>query len=337
MKINCHAALQPKAALVPFAYEPSPLADHDVEIAISHSGICHSDLHLIDNNWNSSSYPLVPGHEIIGTVADVGRGVTHLRVGQRVGVGWQRSACLTCEYCLGRGENLCRAQQATCVGHHGGFAERIRTDGRFAFAIPDGLDAAATAPLLCGGATVYAPLKRHGIDGTRSVGVIGIGGLGHIAVLFLRALGCEITAFSSSADKRDETLRMGAHHFVCSTDSRAIRTRADTLDFLLSTVHARLDWITYLQTLKPNGTLCLVGSPPGVLQIPAVQLVTGQRSICGSDIADRATIVEMLGFAARQRIAPEVQLMPLSEVNAAIDRLRKNQVRYRMVLTLTRS
>jgi uncharacterized zinc-type alcohol dehydrogenase-like protein len=250
-----------------------------------------------------------------------------------VGVGWQRSACFQCEYCLTRRENLCAAQTATCVGHHGGMAERIRTDGRFVFALPEGLESASAAPLLCGGVTVYAPLRRYRIDATHSVGVIGIGGLGHIAISFLRAFGCEVTAFSSSSEKRDEALAMGAHHFVCSTDSREVLRRKDTLHFLLSTVHVRLDWISYLQALRPDGILCLVGSPPGVLQIPPVQLLTGQRSICGSDIGDRATIVEMLRFAARHRVAPRVQLAPLSEVNAAIGRVRNNQARYRMVLT----
>ncbi len=326
------AATTAKSALEPFSYEPSELGAEGVEIAVSHCGICHSDLHLIDNGWNISTYPFVPGHEIVGRVTAVGSAVTHLAVGQRVGVGWQRSACLACELCLDRHDNLCPTQTATCVGHHGGFADRLRTDARYAFALPDGLDGAAAAPLLCGGATVFSPRRRHHVDATQSVGVIGIGGLGHIALLMLRAFGCEVTAFSSSASKRDEAIAMGAHDFVPSTEARELRKHAGRFHLLLSTVHVRLDWITFLKTLRPNGTLCLLGSPPGVMQIPAGSLFQGQKSITASEIGDRATIGEMLRFAARHRIAPVIERRPLAEVNAAIERVRKNEVRYRMVL-----
>jgi alcohol/geraniol dehydrogenase (NADP+) len=328
------AATVARAPLQPFSYEPADLGPDAVEIAVSHCGICHSDLHLIDDGWKMSKYPFVPGHEIVGRVTAVGSSVAHLAVGQRVGVGWQRSACLACELCLDRQDNLCAKQTATCVGHHGGFADRLRTDGRYAFPIPDDLDGAAAAPLLCGGATVFAPLRRYGVDATQSVGVIGIGGLGHIALLMLRAFGCEVTAFSSSASKRDEALAMGAHHFVPSTEARELHKLAGRFHLILSTVHARLDWITFLKTLRPNGTLCLLGSPPGVLQIPAAALFQGQKSISASEIGDRATVGEMLRFAAKHRIAPVIERTPLAEVNAAIERVRKNEVRYRMVLDI---
>jgi len=326
------AATVARGPLSPFTWEPRELAPFEVEIAISHCGICHSDLHLIDNGWNSSTYPFVPGHEIVGHVTAVGSAAGHLAVGQRVGVGWQRSACMTCELCLDRQDNLCPHQTATCVGHHGGFAARIRTDGRYAFAIPDELESAVAAPLLCGGATVYAPLRRYGVDATSSVGVIGIGGLGHIALLMLRAFGAEITALSSSESKRDEALAMGAHHFVSSRDARELHKQAGRFHLLLSTVHARLDWITLIKTLRPNGTLCLVGSPPGVMAIHAAALFQGQKTISASEIGDRATIAEMLRFSARHRIAPVVERMPLAEVNTAIERVRRNEARYRMVL-----
>lgn len=332
MKIHAQAARAAKSALSPFDYEAADLGPNDVEIAIAFCGICHSDLHLIDDDWHLSSYPLVPGHEIVGRVEAIGPSVSHLAVGQSVGVGWQRSACLSCSICLAGNENLCSRQTAICVGHHGGMADRIRTDGRFVFALPDGLDPAATAPLFCGGATVFSPLRRFHVDATSSVGVIGIGGLGHIALLFLRALGAEITALSSTPDKRAEAIAMGAHHFASSTDAREIRKHAGRFDLLLSTVNARLDWITLMGTLRPNGVLCLVGSPPGLVAIPAAVLFAGQRSITASEIGSRATIVEMLAFAGRHRIAPRIELAALGDVNAALDRLRKNQVRYRMVL-----
>jgi uncharacterized zinc-type alcohol dehydrogenase-like protein len=331
MTIGAFAAPAVKEALVPYAYDPAPLRPGDIEIDISHCGICHSDLHLIDNDWASSVYPLVPGHEIVGTVSAVGS-AARLTVGQRVGMGWQRSACHECAQCRAGYENLCPTQEATCVGHMGGFARRIRTDERFAFVLPAELDAAATAPLLCGGVTVFAPLRRWGVDAGARVGVIGIGGLGHLALRFLRAMDCQTTAFTSSPDKRAEAARLGADEAASSTNAREIRAFSNQFDFLLCTVPARLDWITYLPTLKPNGVLCLVGAAPGLMQIPAAPLLSGQRVICGSDIGSPAAIREMLAFAAKHRIGAEVETVPMTDVNAAVQRVRDNRVRYRMVL-----
>jgi uncharacterized zinc-type alcohol dehydrogenase-like protein len=215
----------------------------------------------------------------------------------------------------------------------GGFARSIRTDGRFVFALPEALEAAAAAPLLCGGVTVFAPLRRWGVGGASRVGVIGLGGLGHLALRFLRAMGAHVTAFTSSPDKRDDALRLGADAVASSVSPREIRGLKNQLDFLLCTVPARLDWVTYLQTLKPNGVLCLVGAPPGLLQIPAAQLLTGQRAICGSYIGSPAAIREMLAFAAEHGIGAQVETAPMTEVNAALQRVRDNRVRYRMVLT----
>jgi len=330
--IAAFAARAAKESLSPYAYEPAPLRETDVEVEISHCGICHSDLHLIDNDWAVSTYPLVPGHEIVGTVVAAGAASTHA-VGRRVGIGWQRSSCHECEQCRAGHENLCRKQEATCVGHMGGFARRIRTDGRFAFDLPAGMDAAAAAPLLCGGVTVFAPIRRWGVRAGSQVGVIGIGGLGHLALRFLQAMGAHATAFTSSPDKRDEALRLGAESTASSTDPREIRTQVDRFDLLLCTVPARLDWITYLQTLKPNGVLCLVGAPPGLLQIPAAQLLSSQRVVCGSDIGSPGSIREMLAFAAEHGIGAQVETTPMAQVNEAVQRVRDNKVRYRMVLT----
>ena len=332
MSIDAFAALAVKQALVPHVYEPEPLRPRDVEIAISHCGICHSDIHVIDNDWGTSSYPLVPGHEIVGTVAAAGAAAT-LPLGQRVGMGWQRSSCHECEQCRAGHENLCAKQEATCVGHMGGFARRIRADERFVFPLPEGLDSSTAAPLLCGGVTVFSPLRRWGVGAGAKVGVIGIGGLGHLALRFLHAMGCHTTAFTSSPDKKAEAARLGAEEAASSTNAREIRAYAGRFDFLLCTVPARLDWITYLQTLKPNGVLCLVGAPPGLLQIPPAQLLTGQRVICGSDIGSPGTIREMLAFAAKHGIAAEIETSPLANVNTALQRVRDNRVRYRMVLT----
>ena len=332
MKFAAFAALAARQSLLPYEYEPAAIRAQDVEVEISHCGVCHSDLHLIDNDWSSSTYPLVPGHEIVGTVTAAGDDC-RLAVGQRVGIGWQRSACFDCEQCRAGDENLCARQEATCVGYMGGFARRIRLDGRFVFPLPESLEAAAAAPLLCAGVTVFAPLRRWGMAAGAQVGVIGIGGLGHLALQFLRAMGCETTAFTSSPDKRAAAERLGARHVVSSTSVREIRANGGRFALLLCTAPARLDFITYLQTLKPGGVLCLVGAPPGLLQIPAAQLLTGQRVICGSDIGSRSAIRETLAFAAEHGIVAQVETAPLADVNAALQRVRENRVRYRMVLT----
>jgi alcohol/geraniol dehydrogenase (NADP+) len=330
--VSAFAALGPRGPLVRYEYHEGEIQPDHAEIRISHCGICHSDLHLIDNDWSSSTYPLVPGHEIVGTVTAVGAGCG-LAVGQRVGVGWQRLACFDCEHCRRGEENLCLRQEATCLGHNGGFASSIRIHGRFAFPLPSELESASAAPLLCAGVTVFAPLRRWGVGAGARVGVIGIGGLGHLALRFLRALGCETTAFTSSPEKRETARAMGAENVASSTDARDIRAYANRFEFLLCTAPARLDWISYLQTLKPNGVLCLVGAPPGLVQIPASQLLTAQRVICGSDIGSPAAIREMLAFAAEHGIKAQVETAPMADVNAALQRVRENRVRYRMVLT----
>lgn len=332
MRVHAFAAKERRGRLASWEYELDALGPLEVDIDVACCGVCHSDVHLLDDDWKKTRYPFVPGHEIVGHVARVGAAVTGVAVGQRVGVGWQCGACFACEQCIAGAENLCGALVATCVGRHGGFADRVRVDARFAFPLPDGIESASAAPLLCGGVTVYAPLHRLGVDATRRVGVIGIGGLGHLAILFARALGAEVVAFSSSPDKRDDALRMGAVALVDSRDPRALRGAFESIDVLVSTVAARLDWTSFLRVLRPNGVLCFVGAPPGVLSIPASILLEGQRSICGSEIGGRRDVAEMLAFAARAHVAPIVERFPMHAADVALDRLRSNGVRYRAVL-----
>ena len=331
MPIHAWAAREKKGALEPFEYEPAPLGPHDVEIAISHCGICHSDVHLVDGDWGVGAYPMVPGHEIVGSVAVVGEAVRHLKVGERVGVGWQRSSCLACEACVGGEENLCVSDEATCVDHHGGFADRIRVDGRFAFPIPDDLPSESAAPLLCGGVTVYAPLSRLARPSMR-VGVVGIGGLGHLALQFARAMGCEVTALSSSPDKEEDARRFGAHHFASTANKKALASLARTLDVVLDTAFVEQDWPRLLSALRPNGTLCVVGVPEEPLRIPASSLIGGQRSVTGSAIGGRPAIREMLHFAARNGVAARAQSRPMAEADAGLDDVRQGRARYRVVL-----
>lgn len=331
MRIKGLAALQAKAPLVAHEFESKPLGPEEVEIEVSHCGICHSDIHLIDNDWNIGKYPLVPGHEIIGTVAGRGKQVHHLKLGQRVGVGWLAGSCLECEWCLEGEETSCAKQVATCVGRPGGFAERVTVHGEWAFPIPEELDAAGTAPLLCGGITVYTPLAENA-DASSRVGVIGIGGLGHMALKFARAMGCEVTAFSRSSDKRAEAGTLGAHRFVDSADEGQVKKAAGSIDVLISTVMADLDWERWLKVLRPKGSLVLVGASNRPLNVNPGTLLTGKKAVKGSVTGGRKRIREMLAFAARHGIAAQTETAPLAEANAAVEKIRANRARYRMVL-----
>ncbi len=269
--LAAHAA---GAELLPFHYDPGKLGPHEVEIAITHCGICHSDLHLIANDWGISQYPFIPGHEIIGTVTAVGAEVRSLEVGQRVGLGWQSNSCGVCEWCSRGMENLCPAAEGTCVHRHGGYADRVRANARFVIPIPEALESEHAAPLLCGGITVYNPLRTHGVNPSSRVGIVGIGGLGHIAIQFARVFGAEVTAFSTSAAKEEEARALGAHNFVNTRESKAMKEVAGSLDFILSTANANQDWGVYIQALRPTGTLCFVGVPP----------LAGQRAGVSADL-----------------------------------------------------
>ena len=274
----------------------------------------------------------VPGHEIVGTVSSMGASVKHLKAGQRVGIGWQSASCMICEWCISGKEKLCSQMVATCVGHHGGFAKAVVVDSRFAFALPDGLKSENAAPLLCGGITVFAPLIHFDIRPTMKVGVIGIGGLGHLALQFYRAWGCEVTAFTATPGKEKEAQKFGAHWVLNSRDSQALKSHAATLDFIVSTVMADMDWSTYLEILRPEGKLCVVGVPPNPMSIPAFPLIAGQKTVCGSPIGGRSDIETMLAFAARHGIEAQTESFAMNEVNSAMDRVRNNQARYRIVL-----
>jgi len=317
---------------LPFKYDPGKLGPQEVEIAITHCGICHSDLHLIANDWGTSQYPFIPGHEVIGKVSAVGDEVRLLEVGQRVGLGWQSNSCGVCEWCTRGMENLCLAAEATCVHRNGGYADRVRANARFVIPIPDALDSEHTAPLLCGGITVYNPLRTHGINPSSRVGIVGIGGLGHLAIQFAKVFGAEVTAFSTSAAKEEEARALGAHHFVNSRESKALKEVAGTLDFVLSTINADQDWGVYVSTLRPTGTLCFVGIPPSPVSVHIFQLISGLRSISGNPTGSPYRLKEMLDVAARHGVKATTESFPMAQANTAIDKVKKGKVRYRAVL-----
>lgn len=331
--IRAFAASGPKSPLTPFEYEPGPLADDAVEIKVRTCGICHSDLSMLDNDWGMTQYPFVPGHEVEGTIAAVGSRVTHLKVGQAVGLGWYSRSCMTCRMCMQGDHNLCPNVEGTIIGRHGGFADRVRCAAAWALPIPDGVERASAGPLLCGGITVFNPIVQFGVMPTHRVGVIGIGGLGHMAIRFLRAWGCDVTAFSSSADKEQEARDLGAHHFVNSRDAAAIGKLAGAYDFIISTINVPVEWGAYLSALAPRGRLHFVGAVGKPVEVPVMSLLMTQRSISASPLGSPATTAEMLDFAGRHKVEPVTEVYPFSRINDAIERLRSGKARYRVVLT----
>lgn len=332
MQIKALACEVAGGTLNPFVYEAEAPGAKQVLVDITHCGICHSDVHLIDNDWGINRYPLVPGHEIIGTLREVGAGVEGLRVGQRVGIGWQRSACGKCEWCKAGEENVCTRLEATCVGHHGGFADSIIVDADFAFPIPDALDSAQAAPLLCAGVTTFAPLRRHGVGPGTRVAVVGVGGLGHLALQFAKAMGAEVTALSSSPDKAVDARAFGAERFVDTSDTAKLKKAGRSFDFVLNTVSAPLEYPDYMATLRPGGTLCVVGAPREPIVLPSSALIGGQKSLTGSAIGGTRAMREMLEFAARHGVRARINQLPMRQADLAIAKLRRNQARYRMVL-----
>lgn len=330
--INAYAALAANQPLEPFQYDPGALKAHEVEIKVSHCGICHSDLSMLNNEWGMTQYPFVPGHEIVGTIDAVGEAVTHLSVGQVVGLGWHSNYCHHCMSCLSGDQNLCATAQGTIVGRHGGFADKVRADASAVIPLPEGMDIASAGPLFCGGITVFNPLKQFDVKPTDKVAVIGIGGLGHLAVQFLHAWGCEVTAFTSSASKIQEALDLGADHTLDSHNPDELTAAAGRFDFIISTVNVKLDWPSYMNTLKPKGRLHFVGATLEPLNISAFSLITAQRSVSGSPVGSPATIKQMLDFAKQHEIQPIVEFYDFKDINAAIERLASGKARYRVVL-----
>ncbi|MHA3093248.1 NADPH-dependent aldehyde reductase Ahr [Acinetobacter brisouii] len=332
-RIRSYAALTAKSALVPYEFDAGELQPHQVEVKVEYCGLCHSDLSIIDNDWGVSQYPVVAGHEIIGKIIRLGSEAKGLKLGQRVGIGWTAETCQACNYCLAGQQVLCTGEhKATIVGHAGGFADKVRAGWQWVIPLPDDLAPESAGPLLCGGITVFDPLLKHQIQAIHHVGVIGIGGLGHMAIKLLKAWGCEITAFTSNLDKTDELKAMGADHVVNSRDSAALKAQKSKFDLLLSTVNVTLDWKSYLSTLAPNGSVHLLGIPLEPIATPANLLISGAKSITGSPTGSPAALRTLLNFAARKNIAPQIELFPMSQINDAIARLHSGQVRYRVVL-----
>ncbi|MFZ0482581.1 MAG: NAD(P)-dependent alcohol dehydrogenase [Desulfobacterales bacterium] len=331
MTIKAYAALTAGGKLEPFEYDPGELGVDQVEIDISSCGICHSDLSMLNNEWQMTEYPLVPGHEIVGKINAVGERVTHLKPGQIVGLGWFSKSCMTCSECMSGNYNLCPTAEGIIVGRHGGFANKVRADKTWVFPLPEGINVATAGPLFCGGITVFNPIIQNNIQPTDRVGVVGIGGLGHMALRFLNAWGCEVTAFSTSPGKEAEARELGAHHFVNTHDADALAKLANSYDMILVAVNVDLSWDGYINALRPKGKLHIVGAVPSV-SATVFPLIIGQKSIGGSPLGSPATMATMIEFAARHGIAPVTETFPMSKVNDAMEKLRTGKPRFRLVL-----
>lgn len=333
MKIQAYAATEESGQLALTEMELGKMQADEITIKVESCGLCHSDISMLDNEWGMSEYPLVPGHEVIGTVVETGAGVKHLEVGQRVGLGWHVRACQHCEQCDQGNQNLCvDAMGAMMGGHYGGFADYVRAQAKMVVPLPDGLDVISAGPLFCGGITVYNPIVQFGVKPTDKVAVLGIGGLGHMAIQFLSHWGCEVTALSHSANKCDEVLALGAHHFQAISDQEGMDKLQNQFDYILSTVNVSQDWNQYIGLLKPKGRLHFVGVLTEPLSLQLFPLLGGQRSVSGSVVGSPVNIAEMLDFANRHDIKPQVEVFKFGQVNEAIEALRQGKPRYRIVL-----
>jgi uncharacterized zinc-type alcohol dehydrogenase-like protein len=303
-----------------------PLGGEEVEIAVEHCGLCHSDLSVANNDWGISQYPAILGHEVVGLITAAGPNVKGLKLGQRVGIGWNSCSCMHCKQCMSGSHHLCPQVQVTIIGHRGGFATHIRVHWAWALPLPDALNYAEVGPLLCGGTTVFAPLAMYA-QPTHRVGVIGIGGLGHMAVKFAAAYGCDVTAFTSSERKFEEARGFGAQHVVSSKDTAQIAKLGGSFDLLISTVNVKLDWDVLVGTLAPNGRLHVVGVIPDPIPVSAFSLISQQRAISGSPCGSPALTASMLEFAARHNITPQTEHFPMSRINEAFARLAAGKAR----------
>ena len=329
--IDAWVATAAKQKLVRQQIDLGPLGPEEVEVEVDNCGLCHSDVSMQNNEWGLSNYPIVLGHEVVGRAVAVGPVAKGIAVGQRVGVGWTAGSCMHCRQCLSGDQNLCLQAVPTIIGHRGGFAQRVRAHWAWTIPLPEGINLADAGPLLCGGITVFNPLLMYAKPTSR-VGIVGIGGLGHMGVKFAAAYGCDVTAFTSSESKFAEARGFGASHVVSSRDSAAIKRLAGTLDLLIVTANATLDWDAMIGALAPNGRMHVVGGVPEPIPVAVFSLIFGQKSVSASPSGSPVAIDAMLDFATRHKISPQTEHYPMSRINDAFERLESGKARYRIVL-----
>ncbi|MGW4837963.1 NAD(P)-dependent alcohol dehydrogenase [Streptomyces globisporus] len=338
--VAAYAAPRAKAPLERTTIERRPVGEFDILIDIKFAGICHSDIHQARDGWGEGIFPMVPGHEIAGIVAETGSGVTRFKVGDRVGVGCMVDSCGRCDACLMGREQHCaegntqtyNALDRSGEPTYGGYSTHLVVTEKFALSIPEGIALDEAAPLLCAGITTYSPLKRWGAGPGKKVAVVGLGGLGHMAVKIAHALGAEVTVLSQSLRKKDDGLKLGADHYYATSDPRTFEELAGTFDVILSTVSAPLDFGAYLGLLRTEGTLVNVGAPEEPISLNLFSLILGNRSIAGSAIGGIKETQEMLDFCAVHGLGAEIEVIGASQVNEAYERVLASDVRYRFVI-----
>jgi uncharacterized zinc-type alcohol dehydrogenase-like protein len=341
--IHAYAAQDASSALAPHMINRREPGPHDVEIDILYCGVCHSDIHQARNEWGNSIFPMVPGHEIVGRVTRVGDHVKKFKVGDLAGVGCLVDSCRECSSCKEGLEQYCENGSVGTYNAYerdgktptyGGYSTLIVVDEDFTLKVPSNLDLAATAPLLCAGITTYSPLRHWKVGKGHKLGVLGLGGLGHMAVKLAVSMGAEVTMLSHSPSKEADARRLGAHKFVLTSDEAAIKAHRNYFDFIIDTVSAPHDYNTYLNMLRTNGTMICVGAPPAPAQVPAFNLILNRRSIGGSLIGGIAETQEMLDYCGEHNIVSDIELIPIQKINDAYERMLKGDVKYRFVIDI---
>jgi len=337
---NSYAAQSATAPLTPWTFERRAVGPNDVSIRIHYCGVCHSDIHTARGEWSGTKYPIVPGHEIVGTVTAIGSAVSKWKVGDTVGVGCIVDSCRTCASCEEDQEQFCEngmtgtyngIERGTGNTTQGGYSQHIVVDEHYVLRIPYGMPLDRTAPLLCAGITTYSPLRKYGVKAGMKVAIVGLGGLGHMGVKIAKAMGAHVTVVSHSDKKRDDAKRLGADDFLNTGEAGAFRANAKRFDFILNTVSAEHDYNSYLMMVKRGGTMVLVGIPPASPINPSM-LVMQQRCLAGSLIGGIAETQEMLDFCAEHKVLSDIELIPAEKINEAYERMLKSDVRYRFVI-----
>jgi len=343
---KAYSAISETSALAASTIERRELTDRDVQMEILYCGVCHSDLHQVRNEWRDSmptSYPCVPGHEIVGRVTGLGSAVTRFKSGDLAAIGCMVDSCGKCPPCLAKEEVYCEKSAVLTYNSpdrhtggytFGGYSEYIVVDERFCLRVPANLDPARVAPLLCAGITTYSPLRHWKVGPGQKVGVVGLGGLGHMGVKFAKAFGCEVVLFTTSPNKIEDGLRLGASQVVVSKDASQMTPHTGTFDFILDCVSADHDVNAYIRLLKRDRTLCLIGAPEKPLAVASFGLLFGRKRLSGSAIGGTEETQEMLDFCGKHGITADIELIPIQKVNEAYDRLLKSDVKYRFVIDL---
>jgi uncharacterized zinc-type alcohol dehydrogenase-like protein len=342
-KIPSYAAPSPKAPLAPYTIERREPGPHDVLIDILYCGVCHSDIHQVRDEWGGSLFPMVPGHEIVGRVKQVGARVTRFKPGDMAGVGCMVDSCRDCDPCRRNLEQFCLKGCAWTYNGtemdrktptYGGYSTQVVVDERFTLKVPDGLDPAGAAPLLCAGITTYSPLRQWNCKPGDKVGVVGLGGLGHMAVKLAASMGAEVTMLSTSRRKEEDARRLGAKGFALTSDEETFKRLAGTFDLIINTISAPHDYNKYLGLLRVQGIMVLVGVPPEAVPVHAFSLISGNRRLAGSLIGGIKETQEMLDYCGKHKIVSDVEVIPIQKINEAYERVVKGDVRYRFVIDI---